>query len=136
MRSKSRRYIFLLLFSMAVRAFFYFFPFKGSFFESIANTSILYDVIFYSIMIGLLEMLNERKWLVGLVWVTMLLSIVFGLIEWMRPGYITQHRSVARFMIVMSVVFLVFDVSIFFTRKSPARIFFRLLSEMLTFDLE
>ncbi|HEV2482439.1 MAG TPA: hypothetical protein VGS79_22395 [Puia sp.] len=134
MNAKGRRYLLLLLISIAIRTFFYFFRFEGTFFEGIANAHILYDVIFYSVMISLLETLKERKWLVGLAWGTLTAMIAFNLIEWARPRYLTLTQSLARFMIVISLVFLIFNVSLFFIRKSPARIFFRLLSVVMSLD--
>ena len=131
MNTKGRRYLILLLFSIAIRTFFYFFRFEGTFFEGIAKADILYDVIFYSIMISLLESLKERKWLIGLTWGNMAASIAFSLYEWAQPEYLTPSQSLARYMIVISLVFFIFDVCLFFTRKNPARIFFRLLSAVM-----
>jgi len=55
MRSKARRYLLLLLISVAMRIFFYFFQFEDTALEQVAKAHILYDVIFSAIVISLLE---------------------------------------------------------------------------------
>lgn len=126
MNAKGRRYIFLLLFSIAVRLFFYFFPFENTFFEHIAKAHIEYDVIFYSVMISLLELLKDRKWLIGLTWINMIVVIAFSMLGWIRHAYspFTQFQY-DRFITGIGFLLTAFYVCIFFARRSPARLFFR-----------
>lgn len=129
MNAKGRRYLVLLLISVAIRIFFYFFQFEDTPFESIAKTHILYDVIFGAIVISLLESLKERKWLIGLAWAAFIASIAYSVLEWIQDAYSPFTQSeYARTIIIDSLVVVIFYICIFFARKSRARIIFRFLT--------
>lgn len=132
MRSKRRRYLILLLVSIAIRIFFFYFPFQDTFFEAVAKTHILYDVIFFSIMISLLELLEDRKWLISFTWIVLLVSIAYNIVVWLNDTYapLTRHQLISTYMI-MGFVFIIYYVCLFFARESPARIFFRCMPAVI-----
>lgn len=133
MRSKAHLYVLLLLISIAIRIFFYCFPFEGTDFEPIAKTHILYDVIFFAIMISLLGTLNDRKWLIGLTWITMFVSIAYTVLEWIGDeSSLLTRRQHARAYFIIGFTITAFYICIFFARKSPARIFLRIMAAVAT----
>ena len=126
MNAKGRRYLILLLVSVVIRIFFYFFPFKDTFLEEIAKTHILYDVIFNAVMISLLELLKDRKWIIGITWIALVGSIAYNILDWINDASsVLPPHLYNRSIIIIGFFLTIFYVCIFFVRKSPARIFIR-----------
>jgi len=126
MNAKGRRYFILLHISIVARTFFYFFKFEDTPFEPIAKAQILYDVIFFGIAIDLLGTLNDRKWLIGLTWVTLFAVIAYNIHDWIgQDSSLLTRRQHVWANVIIGVTIMAFYIGIFFPRKTPARIFLR-----------
>jgi hypothetical protein len=136
MKAKGRLYLILLLVSITIRLSFYFFSLEGPFPDWIGKTELLYNAIFFGIVISLLNLLKDRKWLIGLVWIIMIDSFAYKLLEQIQDAFspLPEHQY-ELYHNIMSIPPLVFYICIFFVRKSPARFFFRCLSLLSTIPI-
>ena len=129
MKVKGLLFLLLLLVSITVRLIVYFTLPEGVFVQWFLNTGLLYDVIFSAISISVLELLGERKWIVGVAWITMIDIIVkgvLGVIQDKLPLFSDQQYEL--YFNLLNIPPLIFYVCVFFVRKSPARIYFRCMS--------
>jgi len=129
MNAKPRRYLVLLIISIAIRIFFYLFSFEAIFHGPVALTYFLHDGIFFVVLIKLLNFQKDRKWLIGLTWITLIASILYDSLACM--GKKTSHFTAQQFdraQFIIGGIFSIFYICLFLTKKGPARIFFRCMT--------
>jgi hypothetical protein len=134
MKPRGRLYLVLLLISIAIRTMFYFFLFEeGSVPYWVGKTDLLYDVIFFAAFAWLLELLKDRRWLIGLTWITFIDSVGHSVTHLVHEAtFLLTERQYSLFQGIMSIPPLVFYLCIVFARKSPARPYFRVMA-LLTY---
>lgn len=129
MKAKGLLYLILLFVSITVHAIFYYFPLEGPVADWIDKTQLLYNGFFFGIVISLLNLLKDRKWLIGLAWITLIDTLAYGLLEWVQDVFspLPDHQYVL-YHNIMGIPPVVFYVCIFFVRKSTARFYFRCIA--------
>ena len=129
MKGKGRSFLILLLISIAVRAIFYFFSFEDTFLYWIGETDLLYDVIFFAILINLMQVIKERKWLSGMAWVVLIDAIAHCFLEIIHDhSFLLTERQYILYFNITSIPPSIFYICIFFARKNPTRLWFRCMT--------
>lgn len=129
MENKYRHYLTLLMVSIAVRVFFYFFPFEAVFHGPKYLPNLFYNVIFFGVLIRLLNLLKDRKWIIILTWFTLTGTILYDILTCIgRESPYFTVRQFDRCQVVIGGLVMIFYLCIFLTRKGPARLFFRFMT--------
>lgn len=112
-------YLLLLILSVAVRAW----SFEAPQIEWLAYTDFFSTVIILTIAVSILQTEKERKGIVAIAWLTFIVWLAFC-VSLALPSAAEWLAAMAVFLNLLSVIL---GLSLFFTRKSPLRTWYRWL---------
>lgn len=131
---KIRGIAYITLLAISIVAKFYLvlsFP-HGAFFDWLGYSGLLFDLIFFGILTGLLQLLQERRWLTALAWITLVACIIkdpLGLI--VDDFGVLSSRQLELYTHILGVPAAALSIGLLFARKGPAQYCLRWLAILL-----
>lgn len=129
MKIRGIAYITLLAIAIVVRFYLMLRVPHGELVDWLGYSGLLVDTIFFGILVNLLQMLQERRWLCGLAWITLIACIIRDSLGEISDGFLSfSPRQFALYTFILSIPAGTLIIGLLFARRGPAQYCFRWLA--------
>ena len=105
---------------------------RGEIFDWLCYSGLLFDLIFFGILTALLQLLQERRWLTALAWITLIACIIRDPLGMISDEYLSlSPRQFSLYTEILTVPAALLTIGLFFARRGPAQYCFRWLAVIM-----